>query len=710
MPTLQEMLDSLKQSAPSFFYADRPTGPGSYEALQTRRKIAESLLGKRSPFPKNLGEGLTYAGERFADVMTERDLQRREAEDEERLQTDARNYRTALEEAARKGTAPPTPPATPDAPAPQAAATPVPPRDMAPEQPPATPSPQPGRSAIASIIASRTTPRADVSVPSMLTAPTPLAAKPPAAGTPDAMPPPAPPPPLPGAEPSAPPMVGPEVRPSRFPAQVQQLMNRGRALPYAPDEPAPREGLGIDQSVEFGQGRPAPAGPVGNAPNRFFRPMTTPGGTNFVPTQPAPDRFSTRAFGPLPAVTSPDQPSDAMGAISQALGNGPQPSQALPFASVEGNPPIPTDIPPAPTRVAQASTAQLSPGAPAPTSRYGTPRGPLEQPLPEPAPQSAGGVTQPQQRTVLPPPPVAQNPGPEEINAMVNARASRDPLQQQRWSDVAAMYAARRKEDYERRKTVWDFMARTREAEDLATYNEAMKQRDPKYVRELRNADIKATQEAEDRRLGGTLAEATTFLTKPYEDVKPMLKATDNLRLARATTDKMWAGLGAMNLQQMSRFLAELPGGRPQGEYATAGELFAAYMRQAVGPMRAQMGLSGNTSNFDLENMLRAIGADTTLQRGTVQALLDQGLRANFDGIRSFLSQRASFAGDSEDRQQKLHARFHVDVPAHLPAEVIEKFKRNYADDPQQAVNGLDEWTFTPGAGRALAQRLKLGR
>jgi len=63
------------------FRTDTPAGPLSYEALQTRRKIAEQLMGKRSPFPKTLGEGLTYAGERIADVM---DMNRLDAEDRAR--------------------------------------------------------------------------------------------------------------------------------------------------------------------------------------------------------------------------------------------------------------------------------------------------------------------------------------------------------------------------------------------------------------------------------------------------------------------------------------------------------------------------------------------------------------------------------------------------------------------------------------------------
>jgi hypothetical protein len=51
----------------SYFFADAPAGsPQSYQSLLARRKIAEVLLGKRSPFPKTIGEGLSYLGESIA--------------------------------------------------------------------------------------------------------------------------------------------------------------------------------------------------------------------------------------------------------------------------------------------------------------------------------------------------------------------------------------------------------------------------------------------------------------------------------------------------------------------------------------------------------------------------------------------------------------------------------------------------------------------
>jgi hypothetical protein len=65
--------------AEGFFWGQaKPGEPGSYESLQARRRIAESLLGKRSPYPKNIGEGIASLGESIGDTLMLRDLDRRE--------------------------------------------------------------------------------------------------------------------------------------------------------------------------------------------------------------------------------------------------------------------------------------------------------------------------------------------------------------------------------------------------------------------------------------------------------------------------------------------------------------------------------------------------------------------------------------------------------------------------------------------------------
>jgi hypothetical protein len=86
-PTQDDLGGNNPFNVGSFFFANAAkNSPLSYEALQTRRKIAESLLGRRSqlPFPKTLGEGLTYASKELADAYENRqtlaDLEQRDRE------------------------------------------------------------------------------------------------------------------------------------------------------------------------------------------------------------------------------------------------------------------------------------------------------------------------------------------------------------------------------------------------------------------------------------------------------------------------------------------------------------------------------------------------------------------------------------------------------------------------------------------------------
>lgn len=61
---LDDLLPGLPTSVPSFFLGNAPAGsPMSYQGLQTRRAIVESMLKGRRPFPKTTGEGITAVGE-----------------------------------------------------------------------------------------------------------------------------------------------------------------------------------------------------------------------------------------------------------------------------------------------------------------------------------------------------------------------------------------------------------------------------------------------------------------------------------------------------------------------------------------------------------------------------------------------------------------------------------------------------------------------
>lgn len=110
----------------AFWAGADPREPGSYSALEARRRIAEQMA-KKSPFPKTFGEGLTYLGESIAEIA-----QRNALDDAEAKQGN-------IDRAALAGPAATRPPPAPTAPAeaPLPADAPV----AAPQEPPPPPYP-----------------------------------------------------------------------------------------------------------------------------------------------------------------------------------------------------------------------------------------------------------------------------------------------------------------------------------------------------------------------------------------------------------------------------------------------------------------------------------------------------------------------------------------------------------------------------------------
>jgi len=64
---------------PSFFSDDPRTGALTYDQLQARRKIAAALATRNRPFPKTIGEGLTYLGESLGEGYADSRLAKYEA-------------------------------------------------------------------------------------------------------------------------------------------------------------------------------------------------------------------------------------------------------------------------------------------------------------------------------------------------------------------------------------------------------------------------------------------------------------------------------------------------------------------------------------------------------------------------------------------------------------------------------------------------------
>jgi hypothetical protein len=703
------------------FWANQPTGPGGYDALQARRKIAEGLLTKRSPFPQDIGQGLTYLGERISDRRMMNDLANREAADEARQEVEKNLFIQGARRAsglAEADTGTPTD---------QTATAPNPVRDQIatvmtpPPQVPADqgriplPPPRPVYDRNRQIAELQANPALQNRILTIAKGEV-------------------------GDNPQAQQII------------AETIMNRAAARDQ-PLEQVTRQytgpgSTGYYPASTFGRGSAPPdilspvlrgsdAGgqafgfaPTGNASGgvasrgvasgRYNVAGQLPGSAETYVQQERPDQLARLAAtrlgggggGSPPTMT--DIPSAPPGAATAA-----DTAQTAALAAAGGRA---TDIPsaPPPTVLAQAGAQPPAPAVPAPASRYGSPPGTLEPRPPQATPPSAGGTQQPAAIAGLRPAPVIRPMGEQEIQALAIAKSSRDLQTRDRFNTLAGMYAAQRQAEFDRKKLVWDAEARTHEALTAKQYEAGLTQGSEKYRQELADAQEKSQQEKQNRDLGGTLTEATTNLEKRYEKVEPLLSTTDTLRQAKAAAKEMFAGVGAPTVQKMQAYIGSLPGGSAfvaaADKGATAGQLFSAYMRQVLAPMRTNVTGVGSTSNFDLENLLTAAGANPSLQRGAINQLLDHAADMNFQGIKKFAQQRSSYAvGDPNSdpvkaRLQTLNDRFPLDLEEHVPDYIVENFRNNYKLDPRRAMNEVDEGARTPGLAAKLIEKYKIGQ
>jgi len=103
---------------PSFFSDDPKGGALTYEQLQARRKIAAAIATRNRPFPKTIGEGLTYLGESLGENYADR----RAAADEARYRQQSQATVQQLLQGGGGPAAPAAAPAAPVAPVPPAGA------------------------------------------------------------------------------------------------------------------------------------------------------------------------------------------------------------------------------------------------------------------------------------------------------------------------------------------------------------------------------------------------------------------------------------------------------------------------------------------------------------------------------------------------------------------------------------------------------------
>jgi hypothetical protein len=706
------------------FWADQPAGsPGGYDALQARRKIAETLLGKRSPFPKTLGEGLTYAGERIADVAMNRDLMNREAADEARQAKDRENFVKGMREASGLAEA------DTGTPADQTATAPNPVRDQIaavmtpPPQVPADqgriplPPPRPVYDRNRQIAELQANPALQNRILTIAKGEV-------------------------GDNPQEQQIIA-ETIMNRAAARDQPLAQVTRQYTgpgsggYYPASTFGRGAAPLDilspvlrgsdaggQTLGFSPTGNASAGVAsrGVASGRYSAAGQPPGSAETYVQQERPDQLARLAAtrleggggGSPPTMT--DIPSAPPGAATAA-----DAAQTAALAATGGRV---TDIPsaPPPTVVAQAGAQPPTPQTPTPpASRYGTPLGPFDPRAPEPAPPSAGGVQQAIPNDVLPRPPILRPAGEKEIQALAIAKSSRDTQTRDQYATLAGAYAAQRQAAFDREMTVWNAKKSTIEAIALQKSQAAIAQQSPEAQRRLADLNIAAAEKENDRRLGGSDKEAKDSLGPLYEKVRPVLTAGRTLEQAKAMADKMFTGVGSVNAQAAARYISALPGGDAVVKYftgkdVTSGQLFEAYMRQMLAPARAIVAGNNNQSNVELETALTSIGAQRNLELGTIKGLLNHAKAMNFDVLHNFQREKSSYSiGKPTDeyvqnRRTTLDTRYPTDLEEHLPDRIVNDLRNNYGMDKQRAIDQFDRQMHAPGLAAKVIEKYRIGQ
>lgn len=711
----------------SFFFADaKPNSPLSYEALQTRRKIAEQLLGKRSPFPKTLGEGLTYLGESLADRARLNELDKLDAERQAGLQVQGREAGGAL----TGGSGVPAVPAVPVLPAtPRADAG-----DTAPATPPVataavTPS---GEGAIAAATEAVADPSLALPVDRNALAGA-LAAQqgftPPAGSAADQ------PAPTPQAGTPLPP-PRPRIDRTRINAEVQAdptLIPRMATIARGEtDNPQGRRviaetianrAIARDQPLSQVMKQYTGPGSDGYYPASTFRNGTmTPEqaqamqrdvidpmlrgsdeGTQalgFAPTGNASGGVAARGVasgrygnaGRLAGETyvtqeRPEQLERLAGARLASLGG-----QPVTAAAAANNPPIVRpDITPLP-RVAQAATAQQ----PSPFG-MGTIPGPLTPPTPEPGLPSVGRTPSPGVRIFNGPPtsPTQEQPNDIEVNAIRRMQvAPNDPAVAQIWGPVLQQQAARR--------AFIDARNNEKYKSEYSDYHaqQAFERNQPETTGKLREQEYRLAAEerkrTEQARFGTLGPEATVkALEKSHTDIRPITEALDAISSAKDLVGKgTFTGILGEAALNTARFKAAT--GFPADPRIAATEDFQSTLARMLGGLRSTVAGPGTQSDADLKALMRAAAGDPKMSKEAILSVLGRLETSSVNAAKAH-QERWLFAAGNDPNDRRNLAPYSLPMERILPENYVDVFRQQYRADPATAMRKLDEKFHTPG-------------
>ena len=721
----------------SFFFANAPAGsPLSYQSLQTRRKIAEALLSKRTalPFPKNLGEGLTYASDRLANAFDDRTmLDRLDAAERERQ---AQLDKFAAGPVPGSGDVPNIPASgrpqasTEEGGDTQTSASGVPPVPYAPSGEGSVPLPPPR-------------PVVDRS-PIINDANDPATARRLAAIT-----------------------LG-EGNPGASEAELQQqyesTVNRGMQVGL-PNAIKTYTGPGSGgyyppDAIARGEQRLQQPGAYESFRERIARPIlrgaTDPLGLGFSPTQNAslgvasrgaangtysqfarsptgelfarkpgdrpPTPFPTGGpdlGGPDVAGTPPDATEQGRNAITGAVLAGAQPpipnarvaslggggplgnagaassvipptlpptTPPAPFA----NPPIPTDIAPRPPQVAQARPSGIP--------------GPLTPPTPTPTPPPAPGT--PQGFRPPPPAPVLDTrPTPEEVHGIRMLRQYPDDpafaAEAQRW---IAAGQAKRQAAFEQQKENHKNLMEDWKLGQAA----AIAQQNPAEQLKLQEARQEAQRkQAEYEHFAGqTLEQAKAPVVESYKEASKLPAIAMDLRNAKqmvSTDPKMFTGRTADIQLELSKWAAAA--GLPLNPKVAPTEAFKSYITGVVGQLRPLVVGAGAQSNYELQFLQKAAGADAKLERKSIESILNSVEKLTTMAAIEHQKKLLTFTGDDPNRQRAFGG-YNV-MENVVPQAAVSALREHAKEDPAAAAKEFDEYYYTPGLA---AKILRSGR
>jgi hypothetical protein len=354
-----------------------------------------------------------------------------------------------------------------------------------------------------------------------------------------------------------------------------------------------------------------------------------------------------------------------------------------------GNPTIPTDIPKRPVDGAG--------GVP----------GPLAPPVPTPPPPPAPGSLQPQQVPSSKPaaPVLDLRPTPEEIKGIQMLRAHpNDPNYQALAQPWIAYGQQKRQADFAQRQETYKA--------DLATWAKAqelaLEQGTPAAQLKLQEAREDAARKQRDYEQFGGLSreEVLSPIKENLANAKNLPAAAMGINNARAALNAdpgMFTG-SAANVQLSAKKLLAAAG-FPADPRIPPTEAFKNYITGVVGSLRSQVVGTGAQSNAELQLLEKAAGSDTTLDRRSMNDILNAVEKLNTLAAIEHQKKVLTFTGDNKNAQRIMFGEYGVPAMEQVvPSVAVNALKQHYAENPGEAVQEFDTHFHTPGLALRILQ------